>query len=86
MFAAAATMCSPVPSNNQASLRDEFARLRDEFGTLSSAGKVTPESAVLMGAVFVLLELMVAICLEKTTRKSSKNSSNCSYFSRLNRG
>ncbi|NNF59196.1 MAG: transposase, partial [Rhodothermaceae bacterium] len=56
-------------------MRDEFARLRDEFGTLSGAGKVTPESAVLMGAVFVLLELMVAIFLEKTTRKSSKNSS-----------
>ena len=75
MFAAAATVCSPVPSVNQASLRDEFAPLKGQFGVLSAAGKVPPETGVLMNAVFVPLELMVAIFLDNTTRKSPKNSS-----------
>ena len=60
---------------NQASLRDEFARLKGEYGALSAAGKVPAETGVLMSAVFVLLELMVAIFLEKTTKKGSANSS-----------
>ena len=60
---------------NQASLRDEFARLKGEYGALTAAGKVPAETGVLMSAVFVLLELMVAIFLEKTTRKGSANSS-----------
>jgi transposase len=60
---------------NQASLRDEFARLKSEFGALSAAGKVPGETAVLMNAVFMLLEVMVVIFLEKSTRKNSQNSS-----------
>jgi transposase len=60
---------------NQASLRDEFARLKGEFGTLSAAGKAQGETAVLMNAVFMLLEVMVVIFLEKTTSKNSRNSS-----------
>jgi len=60
---------------NQASLRDEFARLKGEFGTLTAAGKVTSEMAVLVGAMMMLLELMVAIFLEKNTRKNNRNSS-----------
>lgn len=60
---------------NQASLRDEFARLKGEFGTLNSAGKVPSETAVLVSAMLLLLELMVAIFVEKNTRKDSKNSS-----------
>ena len=64
-----------MPSVNQASLRDEFARLKSEYGALSAAGKVPAETGVLMSAVFVLLELMVAIFLEKTTKKGSGNSS-----------
>jgi len=60
---------------NQASLRDEFARLKGEFGTLTAAGKVSSEMAVLVGAMMVLLELMVAIFLEKNTRKNNRNSS-----------
>ena len=64
-----------MPTVNQASLRDECSRLKGEFGALSSAGKVPAETAVLMNAVFMLLEMMVAIFLEKTTRKTSRNSS-----------
>lgn len=64
-----------MPTVNQASLRDEFARLKGEFGTLTAAGKVSSETAVLVSAMMMLLELMVAIFLEKNTRKNSKNSS-----------
>jgi len=46
-----------VPTINTASLRDELARLKGEYGTLTSAGKVADETRVLMSVVFVLLEL-----------------------------
>ena len=64
-----------MPTVNQASLRDEFARLKGEFGTLTAAGKVSSETTVLVNALLMLLELMVAIFLEKTTKKGCGNSS-----------
>ena len=60
---------------NKSSLRTEFDALKQQFEELSSAGKVTPESGALFKALLMLFELMVAVFLEKTTKKDSKNSS-----------
>ncbi len=60
---------------NKTSLRDEFSHLKGEFATLAAAGKVTPESRVLFNALLMLLEVMMAVFLEKTTPKTSRNSS-----------
>lgn len=60
---------------NKTSLRDEFAHLKAEFERLSVAGKVTPEIRILVNALLMLFEMMMAIFLEKMTPKTSKNSS-----------
>lgn len=60
---------------NKTSLREEFDHLKMEFERLSGAGKITPESRVLFTALLTLFEVMVAIFLEKMTKKDNKNSS-----------
>ena len=60
---------------NKSSLRDEFAHLKAEFERLSAAGKVTPEMRILVNALLMLFEMMMAVFLEKMTPKTSKNSS-----------
>lgn len=60
---------------NKTSLREEFDHLKSEFSRLSSANKISPESMVLFKAMFVLFEVMVAVFLEKQTKKDNKNSS-----------
>lgn len=60
---------------NKTSLRDEFEHLKSEFHTLSSTNKLTPESRALIQAMIVLFDVLVAIFLEKNTRKTTDNSS-----------
>ena len=60
---------------HKSSVRDELDRLRNEFKSLSSQKKVSPEIAMLFSSMFVLMELVCAIFLEKKTKKSDKNSS-----------
>ena len=60
---------------NKTSLREEFAHLKSEFERLSAAGKVSAESRVLFNALLMLLEVVMAVFLEKMTPKTSKNSS-----------
>ena len=60
---------------NKTSLRDEFSHLKAEFQRLSVDGKVTPESRILINALLMLFEMMMAVFLEKMTPKTSKNSS-----------
>ena len=60
---------------NSTSLRDEFDHIKKEFEKLSAQNKVSAESMALFRAMFVLFELVLAIFLEKTTKKDSKNSS-----------
>jgi len=60
---------------NSTSLRDEFGHIKKEFEKLSAQNKVSAESMALFRAMFVLFELVLAIFLEKTTKKDSKNSS-----------
>ncbi len=64
-----------MPRVNTISMREELERLQQEFERLSAAGKVRDEMKVLVQGMFVLFEVMVAVFLEKTTKKSTKTSS-----------
>ena len=60
---------------NKISVREEIERLKNDFEQLCSAGKVSPETRVVMNSLLVVVELILAVFLEKKTRKNSKNSS-----------
>jgi len=60
---------------NKISVREEIERLKYDFEQLSSAGKVSPETRVIMNSLLVIVELILSVFLEKKTRKNSKNSS-----------
>lgn len=60
---------------NKASVRDEVERLNKDFEQLSSEGKIPSECILLFKSMFMLINLILAIFLEKTTKKDSKNSS-----------
>ena len=64
-----------MASVNRQSLREEFEALKGRFGQLSADGKITMESRALIEALLMLLQLLMAIFLEKTTPKTSTNSS-----------
>lgn len=60
---------------NKTSVREEVDRLKQEFEQLCSDGKVSPEVKTVMKGMLVVVELILAVFLEKTTRKNSNNSS-----------
>ena len=60
---------------NRQSLREEFERLKAEFGKLSAADKMSAETRALFNALLMLFEVLMAIFMEKTTRKGGRNSS-----------
>jgi transposase len=64
-----------VANLNKASVRNEISRLKADFDRLCAAGKVTGETRVLMSSMLMIIDLMLSIFLERTTRKDSKNSS-----------
>lgn len=57
------------------SVRDEFDRLRSDFKTLSKTKKVPPELKVIVSGLIMLMEVILAIFLEKQTKKTTNNSS-----------
>jgi len=64
-----------MPSVNKQSLREEFDQLKVRFEDLSNQGKITPESSTLFQAMIMLFELLIAVFMEKKTRKNNRNSS-----------
>ncbi len=64
-----------MASINKQSLREEFGALKAKFEKLSSEGKMSSESQALFQAMLMLFEVVVAVFMEKTTRKDNKNSS-----------
>jgi transposase len=60
---------------NKTRIREEIERLKHDFEQLCSAGKVSPETQVVMNSLLLVVELILAVFLEKNTRKNSKNSS-----------
>ena len=57
------------------SIREEINRLKQEFEQLCSAGNVSPEIRAVMNSLLVIVELILAVFMEKQTRKNNKNSS-----------
>jgi len=64
-----------MASIDKTSVRNEVGRLKADFELLCSEGKVTSEIKVLMNSMLLIIELMLSIFLERTTKKDSKNSS-----------
>ena len=64
-----------MASLDKTSVRNEVSRLRSDFDRLCGEGQVTSEMKVLMNSMFMIVELMLSIFLERTTKKDSKNSS-----------
>jgi len=64
-----------MPSVNRQSLREEFDAIKAEFKRLSSSGQVSGETRTLIQGMIMLFELVLAVFMEKTTHKTSVNSS-----------
>jgi len=63
-----------MASLNKTSLREEFDTLKGQFERLCADGKMGPEGRALFQALLMLLELLMAVFLEKRTPKNSRNS------------
>ena len=62
-------------SVNQQSVREEAERIKAQFDNLVANKKINNESKILFQSMFMLINLLIAIFLEKTTKKNNKNSS-----------
>jgi transposase len=60
---------------NGQSLREEAERIKTEFSRLSASKKIDTEINMLIQGMFMLIDLLIAIFLEKSTKKNNKNSS-----------
>ena len=63
-----------MASVNRASLRRSFEEQKRTFERLKRDGAMTPESIALIDALMTLLELLIAVFMEKTTGKTGRNS------------
>jgi transposase len=64
-----------MASLDKTSVREEVGRLKADFEQLCREGKVTHETTALFKSLFLIVELILSIFLERQTRKTSKNSS-----------
>lgn len=62
-------------SVNGQSVREEAERIKAEFDRIASNKKIDNESKILFQSMLMLINLLIAIFLEKTTKKNNKNSS-----------
>ena len=60
---------------DKSSIRNEVSRLKADFEQLCADGKITSESKVLMNSMFMIIELILSIFLERVTKKDTNNSS-----------
>ena len=64
-----------MASVNKQSLREEFEALKGRFSQLCTDGKITAEGRALFEALLMLLQILMAVFMEKNTPKNSTNSS-----------
>lgn len=57
------------------SVRDEAERIKEEFDRLSLDKKYDAQTTMLFKSMLMLINLLISIFLEKTTKKNNKNSS-----------
>lgn len=60
---------------NHQSVREEIQRVNAEFDKLTADKKINNESRILFKSMLMLINLLIAIFLEKKTKKNNKNSS-----------
>jgi hypothetical protein len=60
---------------NKESVREELDRIKTEFSKIAADGKINSEGKLLFQSMLMLINLLVSIFMEKTTKKNSKNSS-----------
>ena len=64
-----------MASVNTESVREEIARVEQEIAKLSDAGKVPEETRILLNTLLMIVNMLMVIFMEKSTRKGNKNSS-----------
>jgi transposase len=64
-----------MSSVNTQSVREEAERIKAEFERISTNRKMDAEISILMQSMLMLINLLIAIFLEKTTKKNNRNSS-----------
>jgi transposase len=64
-----------MASINKQSIREEVEKIKSDFELLAANKKLNIESKILFQSMFMLINLLVSIFLEKTTKKNNKNSS-----------
>lgn len=64
-----------MSSVNTNSVREEVERLKSDFDRLSANKKINNETLVLVQGLITVINLLIAVFLEKTTKKNNKNSS-----------
>jgi len=63
-----------MASIDKNSVRSEFDKIKQQFSDLSKAGKLSSESVLLLTSLCTLFEIVLAIFMEKSTKKTNKNS------------
>lgn len=58
-----------MASLDKTSVREEVSRLKADFDRLGSEGKISSESQAIMNSLFLIVELILAIFLERITQK-----------------
>lgn len=64
-----------MASIDKLSARNEFDKIKLKFSQLKEDGKISLEAGLLFDSVFILLQLIFSIFMEKTTKKNNHNSS-----------
>ena len=64
-----------MSSVNPISVREQLKQSQSDFQRLLIDGKLPSEAEALFSGLLLLLETLVAIFLERTTKKTNKNSS-----------
>jgi len=57
------------------SVREELEKIKEDFAKQSAAGEISSNSAMMIKSLIMLLEMIFSIFLEKSTKKTNKNSS-----------
>ena len=64
-----------MASLDKTSVKGEISRVKADFEKLCAEGKISVEVKVIMSSLFMIVELLLSIFLERQTRKDNKNSS-----------
>ena len=63
-----------MPTLDKSSLREDFAAYKADYENLCRQGKVSPECKAIFDGLLLLMQLLIAVFLERTTPKESGNS------------